>query len=148
MRAVLQRVRHASVTVEGEIVGQIEEGFLVLLGVGQGDTAADVDYIVDRVSKLRAFADQAGKMNLSIDQIGGSVLLVSQFTLLADLSGRRPGFTAAAPPAVARELYEYACERFRAAGVPLQTGIFAADMQVELLNDGPVTFIIESPKKS
>lgn len=145
MRAVVQRVLRSSVTVEGKIVGEIEKGFMVLLGVGEGDGAAEAAYLADRVAGLRVFADENGKMNLSIKQIGGAVLAVSQFTLYADVDrGRRPGFTGAAGPVVAKELYEQFCDELRKLEVPVQTGIFQADMQVELVNDGPVTIIIES----
>ncbi len=144
MRALLQRVVHARVEVDLQITGQIDKGWLILLGVGQGDTSQDVDFIVDRVIKMRAFADENGKMNKSILDVQGSVLVVSQFTLYADTKSRRPGFTAAAPPDLAKQLYEEACSKFRQANVPTETGIFAADMQVTLQNDGPVTFWIDS----
>ncbi len=144
MRALLQRVQQARVEVDMKIVGQIGKGWLVLLGVGQGDTSQDVDYMVDRIVKLRAFADANGKMNQSIVDVQGELLVVSQFTLYADCKSRRPGFTDAAPPAIAKELYEEACRKLIAANVPVQTGIFAADMQVFLQNDGPVTFWLDS----
>jgi D-aminoacyl-tRNA deacylase len=147
MRAVLQRVRQSSVSVNDEIVGQIKNGLLVLLGVGQGDGPAEAIYLADRVAGLRIFADENGKMNLSVKQVSGSVLVVSQFTLYADVHrGRRPGFTDAADPKTANELYKLFCEELKKLEVPIQTGIFQADMQVELLNDGPVTIIIDSPK--
>src|SRR5262245_62252287 len=147
MRAVLQRVRRANVTVEGEVVGEIAAGWLVLLGVAPEDTRKEIDWLADKVVNLRAFADAAGKMNLSVQDVGGSVLVVSQFTLYGDcLRGRRPGFTAAAPPEVAEPLYEQFATADKAIGVPVATGRFAADMQVELGNDGPVTFAIATPQ--
>lgn len=147
MRAVIQRVRHSSVTVDNKVVGQIELGLLVLLGVGEGDGPAEARYLADRIAGLRIFADEAGKMNLSIKQVGGSALVVSQFTLYADVHrGRRPGFTGAAEPKTANELYQLFCEELKKLDVPVQTGIFQADMQVELINDGPVTIIIDSLK--
>ena len=149
MRAVLQRVRRSKVTVEGEIVGEIAAGWLVLLGVAPEDTRKEIDWLADKVVNLRAFADAAGKMNLSVQDVGGSVLVVSQFTLYGDcLRGRRPGFTAAAPPEVAEPLYEQFVTALKALGVPVATGRFAADMQVELVNDGPVTFVIDTPQGS
>ncbi len=147
MRVVIQRVRRSSVTVNNEIVGQIDLGLLVLLGVGQGDGPAEATYLADRVAGLRIFADENGKMNLSIKQVNGSALVVSQFTLYADVHrGRRPGFTGAADPTTANKLYELFCSELKKLYVPVQTGIFQADMQVELINDGPVTIIIDSPK--
>ncbi len=145
MRAVVQRVLRSSVTVDGQIVGAIEKGFMVLLGVGEGDGVEQAVYLADRIAGLRVFADENGKMNLSIKQIGGAVLAVSQFTLYADVDrGRRPGFTGAAGPIIAKELYERFCDELKKLDVPVQTGIFQADMKVELVNDGPVTIIIES----
>ncbi|HJZ58340.1 MAG TPA: D-aminoacyl-tRNA deacylase [Gemmataceae bacterium] len=145
MRAVLQRVSRAKVTVGGEITGEIATGWLVLLGVAPGDSQKDIDWLADKIANLRAFADDAGKMNLSVQDVRGSVLVVSQFTLYGDCQkGRRPGFTGAAPPAVAEPLYEAFVTALRALGVPVATGRFAADMQVELVNDGPVTFVIET----
>ncbi len=144
MRAVLQRVRRAKVTVGDEITGEVVAGWLVLLGVAPGDTLADVDWLADKVANLRAFADDAGKMNRSVQDIGGGVLVVSQFTLYGDCQkGRRPSFTGAAAPAIAEPLYEAFVATLRAHGVPVATGRFAADMQVELVNDGPVTFVLE-----
>ncbi len=144
MRAIVQRVLTAKVEVEKQIVGQIERGWLVFLGVGQGDESSDLDYIVDRIVKLRAFSDVEGKMNLSIDQIDGSLLIVSQFTLYGDCSSRRPGFKQASHPDIARQFYELACGQFRTHGLTVATGVFGADMQVTLTNDGPVTFWLDS----
>jgi D-tyrosyl-tRNA(Tyr) deacylase len=146
MRAFLQRVSRAKVTVGGEIVGEIGRGWLVLLGIAPADGKQEIDWLAEKVGNLRAFADAEGKMNLSVQDIGGSVLVVSQFTLYGDcLKGRRPGFTGAAPPAVAEPLYEQFVIALKALGVPVATGRFAADMQVELINDGPVTFVIDTP---
>ncbi len=145
MIACLQRVSSASVTVEGEIVGQIERGLLILLGVGQGDTAADADFLAEKLVGLRVFEDEAGKMNLSLADVGGEMLVVSQFTLLGDCrKGRRPSFTGAAPPEGANALYEYFCQRVRAQGITVATGRFRAHMDVALVNDGPVTLLVES----
>ena len=144
MKAVLQRVLSSRVEVDGKIVGEIQRGWLVLLGVGISDTKEVAAYVADRCVKLRGFSDDQGKMNLSVQDVQGSMLIVSQFTLLADcVRGRRPSFDAAAPPAIAAELIEFFCERVRSAGVPVSQGIFQADMQVTLTNDGPVTLIIE-----
>jgi len=146
MRAVLQRVRRAKVTVGHEITGEIAAGWLVLLGIAPADTRKEIDWLADKVANLRAFADADGKMNLAVQDVGGSVLVVSQFTLYGDcMKGRRPGFTGAAPPAVAEPLYEEFVTSLKALGVPVATGRFAADMQVELVNDGPVTFVIDTP---
>jgi D-aminoacyl-tRNA deacylase len=149
MRAVVQRVRRAQVTVEGEVVGAIGPGLLVLLGAGAGDDEGDLAYVVDKVVNLRIFADEAGKMNRSVLDLGGGVLVVSQFTLFGDArKGRRPAFTGALEPVAARALYEQAPGRLRAAGVAeVATGVFAADMQVELVNDGPVTILLDSSKQ-
>ena len=144
MRAVVQRVSRASVKVEGELTGEIGLGLLVLLGVGQEDGEADADYLAEKIAGLRIFEDDAGKMNLSVMDVGGAVLAVSQFTLFGDMRrGKRPSFDAAARPERARELYEYFVERVRAAGLRTQTGAFGARMSVELVNDGPVTFVVE-----
>jgi D-aminoacyl-tRNA deacylase len=146
MRAVLQRVRRAKVTIGEEITGEISAGWLVLLGIAPGDSSKEVNWLADKVANLRAFQDEAGKMNLSVLDIRGSVLIVSQFTLYGDcLKGRRPGFTDAAPPSVAEPLYEAFIVALKALGVPVATGRFGADMQVELVNDGPVTFVIDVP---
>jgi D-tyrosyl-tRNA(Tyr) deacylase len=145
MRAVLQRVTRAQVTVAGEVVGRIERGFLVLLGVAQDDTEADAQYLADKTVQLRVFDDAAGKMNLALADVGGAVLVVSQFTLLADCrKGRRPSFIAAAPPELAERLYETYVAAIGAQGIPLATGRFRAMMEVELVNDGPVTLVVES----
>ena len=144
MRALIQRVSQGSVTVEGEVLGRIGRGYVVLLGVGQQDTRAEADWLVQKLLELRLFADEAGKMNLSLVDVDGSVLVVSQFTLYADArKGRRPSFTDAAPPPVAIPLYEYVVERLRASGRTVATGRFGADMQVEIHNDGPVTLWLE-----
>jgi D-tyrosyl-tRNA(Tyr) deacylase len=147
MRAVVQRVSRAKVTVNGEVTGEIGPGLLVLLGVGSGDTRADADYLADKTTGLRIFEDSGGKMNLSVVDIGGAVLSVSQFTLYGDTRrGKRPSFDAAAPPQSARELYDYFVERIRAAGLRCETGRFREMMQVELVNDGPVTILLDSAK--
>jgi D-aminoacyl-tRNA deacylase len=148
MRAVVQRVSRASVTVEGRITGAIEAGLLVFLGAGAGDGANDLAYIVDKIVHLRIFADDAGKMNRSVLDVGGGVLVVSQFTLYGDVrQGRRPAFTGALEPIAARALYEESLVALRAAGVArVEAGEFAADMKVELLNDGPVTILLDSRK--
>jgi D-tyrosyl-tRNA(Tyr) deacylase len=145
MRAVFQRVSQASVVVAGETVGQIGAGWLVLLGVGHGDTPAIASALADKVAALRCFEDADGKTNLSILDVGGSVLLVSQFTLYADTSrGRRPGFTNAAPPELANALVDHFGSALRAHGLPVQTGRFGAHMQVALVNDGPFTIWLDS----
>ena len=146
MRAVIQRVKQSSVTTEGQIVGQIGQGLLVLLGVTKTDSAKDADYLVNKIVNLRIFEDEEGKMNRSLLDIGGELLAVSQFTLLADCSkGRRPSFVAAAEPDKAAELYEKFVTGVRQRGVSVQTGRFRAMMEVSLINDGPVTVIIDSP---
>ncbi len=147
MRAVLQRVARASVTVEAAVVGQIGVGWLVLLGVAKGDCDKDADRLADKVAVLRAFPDDNGKMNRSVSEAGGGVLVVSQFTLLADCrGGRRPSFTDAADPLDAERLYLRFAERLASTGLPVEKGIFRADMKVDLLNDGPVTFLLDSRK--
>jgi len=147
MRAVVQRVSRAKVTVHGEITGEIGPGLLVLLGVGTGDSRAGADYLADKTIGLRIFEDPAGKMNLSVVDIGGAVLAVSQFTLYGDVRrGKRPSFDGAAPPQLARELYEYFVERIRVAGLRCETGRFQEMMQVELVNEGPVTILLDSAK--
>jgi len=144
MRVVIQRVRSASVTVDSQVVGSIQAGLMVLIGVGHGDEEADAQWLAKKTAELRIFADENDKMNLSVKDIGGSVLVVSQFTLLADCQkGRRPAFTGAGEPELANRLYEHYVDALNDLGVPTQTGIFAADMQVELINDGPVTMIID-----
>lgn len=148
MRAVLQRVLRAQVTVGGEIVGRIGVGWLVLLGVGAEDTPANAEWLAEKVVQLRAFPDEQGKMNRSVQDVGGAVLVVSQFTLYGDCrKGRRPSFTGAAPPEKARPLYEAFVEAVRSLGIEVATGRFAADMEVELVNSGPVTFVLDSPPK-
>jgi D-tyrosyl-tRNA(Tyr) deacylase len=147
MRAVVQRVTRASVKVDGETVGQIENGLLVLLGVGQVDTEADADYLADKIVGMRVFENADEKMNLAVTEVGGAILAVSQFTLYGDMRrGRRPSFDVAARPEQARELYEYFVEKIRAAGIRCETGKFQAMMEVELVNDGPVTILIDSKK--
>lgn len=144
MRVVVQRVSQASVEVDSKIVGQIQHGWLVLFGVAKGDTTAQAKWLAEKCVGLRAFNDEAGKMNLSVTDVGGSMLIVSQFTLYGDcIRGRRPGFDQAESPTKANELYEYFCEQVRALGVNVEKGIFQADMKVSLINDGPVTFVIE-----
>ena len=146
MKALLQRVREASVTVEGRTVGAIGPGLLVLLGVGRGDTEAEAIALADRIAGLRIFEDDAGKMNLSLLDTHRAALVVSQFTLYADTrKGRRPSFVEAAPPDEARRLYARACEALRTLGVRVEEGVFAAQMQVALVNDGPVTIALELP---
>lgn len=147
MRAVVQRVKHASVTVEGDVVGKIEQGVLVLLGVGKGDTEKDAMYLAEKIANLRIFEDAEEKMNLSLLDIKGSMLAVSQFTLYGDVrKGRRPGFDQAAPPDEANRLYEVFVEAVKKLNCPVETGVFQADMKVELLNDGPVTILLDSQK--
>lgn len=148
MRAVIQRVSRAKVTVGSEITGEIGAGLLVLLGVGQPDTEAGAEYLAEKIIGLRIFEDDAGKMNRSVLEIGGAVLVVSQFTLYGDArKGKRPSFDAAAPPQRARELYEYFVERIRSAGIRCETGRFQEMMAVELVNDGPVTILLDSEKR-
>jgi len=145
MRAVIQRVARASVHVDGERVGAIERGLLVLLGVAPEDSPADRAALAQKLVHLRIFENEAGKMDQSVLDTGGSILLVSQFTLLADLrKGRRPSFTGAAPPSVAEQTYEAMAAELAELGVPVETGRFGANMSVELLNDGPVTLILDS----
>ena len=145
MRAVLQRVKEASVTVDGKITGQIGQGLLVLLGVGKGDTEKDLDFMVDKIPMLRIFEDAAGKMNLSLMDTSKALLAVSQFTLFADTKkGRRPSFIDAMAPEEAKRMYASFCERCRALGLNVQEGVFAADMKVALVNDGPVTICLDS----
>jgi D-tyrosyl-tRNA(Tyr) deacylase len=145
MRAVLQRVRRASVAVGTETVGRIDLGLLILLGVQRDDTAEQARWLAEKTAGLRIFEDADGKMNVSIRDIGGSILVVSQFTLYGDCSkGRRPSFIDAATPDVAEPLYEQFAIHLRSLGIPVQTGRFGADMQVELVNDGPVTLIIDA----
>ncbi len=146
MKAVIQRVSNAKVTVDGEVTGEIGLGFLVLLGVTEEDTEKETKLLAKKVSEIRIFTDENDKMNLSLDKVDGEVLVVSQFTLCADLShGRRPSFIKSAKPDIANDLYEKFCEELRNLGVrKVATGIFGADMKVELLNDGPVTIIMNT----
>jgi D-aminoacyl-tRNA deacylase len=147
MRAVIQRVSSAKVAVEHETTGQIARGLLVLIGVSTTDTQTDADYLADKIAGLRIFEDADGKMNLSVADIHGSVLAVSQFTLYGDArKGRRPSFDSAARPEQAKNLYDYFVEKIRAAGLPCETGRFQAEMKVELVNDGPVTILLDSTK--
>lgn len=145
MKAVLQRVERASVEVDGHAAGAIGAGLLVLLGVAKGDSSAHADYLADKILNLRIFSDEDGKMNLSVIDKGGGILVVSQFTLYGDCrKGRRPSFDEAAPPELARPLYEYFVERLRGGGLRVETGVFQASMKVSLVNDGPVTLLLES----
>ncbi|HUK90109.1 MAG TPA: D-aminoacyl-tRNA deacylase [Blastocatellia bacterium] len=147
MRAIVQRVLQASVRIDGRVAGEIGRGVLVLLGVGRMDAEADADYLADKIVNLRIFDDTAGKMNLSLTEVGGSALVVSQFTLYGDVRrGRRPSYTDAAEPQSANRLYEYFVGRMRAVGTKVETGVFQADMQVALTNDGPVTILLDSKK--
>ncbi|MDT8444943.1 MAG: D-aminoacyl-tRNA deacylase [Desulfuromonadales bacterium] len=148
MRTVIQRVSQASVVVATQAVAAIDRGLLVLLGVAQGDTSKDAAYLADKTAGLRIFADEEGKMNRSVEEINGSILVVSQFTLLGDCrKGRRPGFTDAAAPELADTLYEDYVSVLRSRGITVVTGVFRADMQVALINDGPVTIMLDSRKQ-
>lgn len=145
MRVVLQRVSHASVTVEEKVIGQIHRGFLLLVGVTHDDAIEDMEYLVRKIVQMRIFEDEEGKLNRSIQDIGGEILLVSQFTLYADTKkGNRPSFSKAAPGDVALEMFEQFNGLLRDTGIPVETGQFGADMKVELLNDGPVTILLDS----
>jgi D-tyrosyl-tRNA(Tyr) deacylase len=145
MRALLQRITHAAVSVDGKVIGRSGPGLLILICAMQGDTEAQADKLAAKISKLRIFKDDAGKMNRSVLETGGSALVISQFTLAADTSrGNRPGFSDAASPETGDRLYQYFAKCLGALGVPVQTGEFGADMQVELLNDGPVTIWMEA----
>ena len=147
MRCVVQRVSRASVTVEGKTTGEVEKGYMVLVGVEQGDGEADMRYCAEKVAGLRVFEDGEGKMNLSVKDVGGAILAVSQFTLCGDCRhGKRPSFTAAAAPDVANAYYERFVDGCRKAGLPVETGIFRAHMLVELVNNGPVTILLDSTK--
>ena len=144
MKLVVQRVKNAKVEVDEKTVGSIKQGFLVLLGVTHTDTRSEADYLVKKLCNLRVFEDENGKMNLGLKDVGGELLIVSQFTLYADCSqGNRPSFINAAKPDVANELYEYFCEKCKEQNIKVEKGIFGADMKVNLLNDGPVTIILE-----
>ena len=145
MKLVIQRVKNAKVEVEGKVTGKIEQGFLVLLGVTHDDTKEKADYLAKKLCNLRVFEDENGKMNLDIKKINGKLLIVSQFTLYANCKdGNRPSFIEAAKPEMANELYEYFCKKCQEKEIEVQTGIFGADMQVSLTNDGPVTIILEN----
>jgi D-tyrosyl-tRNA(Tyr) deacylase len=147
MRAVVQRVSRAQVTVNAEVVGKIGHGLLVLLGVSKADSESDADYLAEKIIGLRIFEDEQGKMNLAAGEVGGGILVVSQFTLYGDVRrGKRPSFDAAAAPEQARRLYEYLVQRIRDAGLTCETGRFQEMMQVELVNDGPVTIMLDSAK--
>lgn len=148
MRAVVQRVVKSKVTVDEKVVGQINKGMMVLLGVGNDDTISDVDYLAEKIVNLRIFEDSEGKMNKSLLDIGGEMLAVSQFTLYGDCRrGRRPGFDKAARPETAKELYDSFVNKCRAFGITTETGIFQADMMVDISNDGPVTILLDSKKE-
>lgn len=145
MKFLIQRVSRASVTVEGKVEGEIGSGLLVLIGIAATDTKRNADYLADKLVNLRIFLDEAGKMNLSALDVRAELLLISQFTLYGDCrKGRRPSFDAAASPAVAREMYEYVVAKVREKGLKTETGVFQAHMEVELINDGPVTLLVES----
>ena len=148
MRVVLQRVAHASVTVEEKVIGKIERGFLLLVGVTHDDAMEDMEYLVRKIVQMRIFEDEEGKLNRSIQDIGGEILSVSQFTLFADTKkGNRPSFSKAAPGDVALEMFEQFNGLLRETGIPVETGQFGADMKVELLNDGPVTILLDSKNR-
>lgn len=147
MRAVVQRVTESSVTVDGQITGATGEGLVVLIGVEEGDTDKDVRYIADKVSGLRIFEDENEKMNLSVKDVGGSILAISQFTLLGDVrKGKRPSFITAEDPEIANRLYQQVCENIRNQGIKVETGIFQAHMLVKINNNGPVTILLDSRK--
>ena len=147
MKAVIQRVKYSNVKIDGEVVGKCENGFMILLGVWQGDTKADADKLVKKIPNLRIFEDENGKMNKSIADIGGEILVVSQFTLYGDCrKGRRPSFDSAMKPEAANKIYEEFVEYIKGNGLRVETGRFGADMKVELLNDGPVTMLLDSTK--
>lgn len=148
MRVVLQRVAHASVMVDGETIGKIQRGFLLLVGVTHDDAMEDMEYLVRKIVQMRIFEDEEGKLNRSIQDIGGEILSVSQFTLYADTKkGNRPSFSKAAPGDVALKMFEQFNGLLRDTGIPVETGQFGADMKVELLNDGPVTILLDSKKR-
>lgn len=147
MKAVIQRVTQASVEVNGVTVGEINSGIMLLLGVEKGDAAKDAIWLMEKIANLRIFEDENGKMNRSLVEIGGAILVVSQFTLAGNCSkGRRPSFDTAAPPQLARELYEFSVEELKRRDIYVATGIFQADMKVSLINDGPVTFVLDTSK--
>lgn len=147
MRAVVQRVNQAYVEVEGKVVGKIDKGLVVFLGVGQGDTESDSDYLAEKIAGLRIFEDAKGLMNLSVRDSGGEILSISQFTLYGDCrKGRRPGFSDAAPPDKAEALYDYFSEKLEALGIVVEKGVFQAEMRINVDNDGPVTILLDSKK--
>ena len=147
MRAVIQRVSESSVRVDGKVVGEIGKGIMVLLGVEEGDTEKEAQYIADKVIGLRIFEDEEGKMNHSLQEVGGELLAISQFTLLGDArKGRRPSYSNAARPEEANRLYEYFVEKVKATGTKVEKGVFQADMKVSLVNDGPVTILLDSQR--
>jgi len=147
MRAVIQRVKSAEVEVNGRLAGKIERGLLVFVGVGKGDGEADISYLTTKIPDLRIFEDHSGKFNLSLKEVGGEMLIVSQFTLFGDTrKGRRPSFSEAEDPPVAKILYEQLIEKMKGQGIPVQTGEFQATMEVRLVNDGPVTLLLDSRK--
>lgn len=147
MRAVVQRVKEAACRVQGQISGRIQQGLLVFVGIGPEDSDADTAYLADKIAHLRLFEDAGGRMNLDVQQVGGGVLLISQFTLYGDCrKGRRPDFTAAAKPEYARRKYEQLIERLREKGLTVQTGVFAAQMEIDCVQDGPVTMLLDSKR--
>lgn len=146
MRVIVQRVTHASCTVDNKITGKIENGYMLLVGLKEGDTIKDLEKMVRKISNLRIFCDEAGKINLNIHQVNGSILSISQFTLYADLKGNRPGFSEAMNPTLAKEYYLLFNEMLRKENLVVEEGIFGADMKIELLNDGPITIILDSEK--
>lgn len=146
MRLVVQRVDNASVKIENEIFSSIGQGYLILFGAEKGDTKAQADWLANKVSVLRCFSDENGKMNLSIKDVGGEILIVSQFTLAGDVKkGTRPSFDRAMPPKEANEMYEYFISKVKEQNIPVKTGVFGAHMEVKLLNNGPVTFVVDAP---
>ena len=148
MSAIIQRVSEAEVVVDNEVTGKIQQGLLVLLGVEEGDSQKDCDYLADKVAGLRVFDDAEGKMNLAVTDVDGKLLVVSQFTLLGDCrKGRRPSFVDAAPPEIGQQQYEAFCQRIREQGIDVETGRFRSHMQVQLVNDGPVTLMLDSRKR-
>lgn len=148
MKAVIQRVHEASCKVDGKIIGKIGKGFLIFLGIAKGDTEKDLQYLVKKISAMRIFEDSEGKMNLALSDVGGEALVISQFTLLADTKkGNRPSFFDAALPDEAIPMYEAFIQEFRALGIPTRTGEFGADMKISLINDGPVTILLDTKKE-
>lgn len=144
MKAVVQRVRETTLSVEGKLISEIEKGFAVYFGVKKGDTRDKADYLAKKIAGLRVFEDENGKMNLALKDVGGEILLISQFTLLADVShGNRPGFTDAEDPATANKMYLYMADRLREYGISVKTGVFGADMKIQQFNDGPVTILYD-----